>query len=698
MLTTEKHLLSELSKFRVVSLDVFDTVLTRTSGPPEGHYLWLGNRLLRSGILPCSAEVFARARLRVEREVWRRAGGMDTRVTLTDFYRELTRILWIPEALIEELVLAELKLEAEVLWPIPQGRNLIECARDKGVRVVFISDTYFSGSFLEEQLKRHDLWSEDSVCLSSIDFERSKASGRLFDSALKSLNLMHAGSMAHAGDNPHSDVHMPRSRGIKPFWLNGGRLNRYERLLAEERWATAGLGAALAGASRMARLATPSDSVHERAIRDVAAGVAAPFLLGYVLWLLRRARECGLDRLYFLARDGQVLKELATSLVDRLGWDIEVSYLFVSRQSTNLAATFSCNDEELGWVFRDRAFLTARELFARFDLAWNDVEEYANESGLSEGQRVATDEAVSSIKRILGETTVRTLILERARQRRSLVRDYLEQEGVFTAGSVGLVDFGGVGSQIRALHSIIVDAGAPPPRLLMVGLDDPSDAGLTTPSVTPEWLEDTECYLYDHRRGLGIRRKRGFGTCVQMFCSADHGTTLDYRRSEERVEPVLATPKDVEIIQWGLPTFRRVVQSVADSVVLSQDLVDYAADLRDVSCALIDMFWTKPTREEALAWGAFPFEGAQAGATQSQSLAHRYSWAQVVRQTVHGAFPNLGWQHWYEGSVALSPRSLRIALRLAESGYRRLERADSSVARSLRAAMKERRAARRRVR
>ena len=79
------------------------------------------------------------------------------------------------------------------------------------------------------------------------------------------------------------------------------------------------LAARFARASRAARAAVEAASEHEAAIRDVAAGVAGPALVGFVLWIQEQARQRGLRRLRFLSRDGQVLYELTRRLAPGAG-------------------------------------------------------------------------------------------------------------------------------------------------------------------------------------------------------------------------------------------------------------------------------------------------------------------------------------------------------------------------------------------
>jgi FMN phosphatase YigB (HAD superfamily) len=665
--------LNRRSSPSVLSLDVFDTALTRGCGPPSAAFLMLGRQLSRRGLLPSTPEHFARARVRADREVWFRSGGLDAPVVLEDFYAELCRSLWLDPKTIPLLVNAELQLEATLLRPVPQTRQLIDRYAASGARVVFITDTYFPRQFIEDQLRRSGLWVTDARVFASSEYTTSKAGGGLFDQMTCELGL-DPRDVVHMGDNRHSDVAMPRTRGLRAVHLGRGELNRYESCLAGHQYDTAGLSAALAGASRLARLRVDADGPLERPIRDVACGVAAPFLVAYVLWLLKRAHQLGIKRLYFLSRDGQVLVEVARTMASKMAIEMDLRYLYASRDSTNLAATVHAGEEELGWIERDLDDLTVQQLLARFDISAADLQERLPNLPVSLNSAAGSSDVHQIWRALSGTDAGRSLVLYRAAQRRSVVMSYLRQEGVLDNVPGAFVDFGGVGSQMRALHSLTVLGGGQRPRLFLVGLDDPAAAGLSVPESDPDWLVDTECYLYDHRRRTGMRRRRGFGTLVQMFVAADHGTVTGYARRDDMVVPQLQPDIDDEVIRWGLATFRAAVAAFVHHLELDNDLVDVDADLRAAVTEVIDLLWSDPSYSEAQAWGAFPFEGAQVVSSDRQRLAAPYTWATVARGVRDGTFPDLGWMHWFEASLRLSRAMVRIPLSRSMSVYRWLER------------------------
>lgn len=654
-----------------LSLDVFDTALTRACGPPDALFLWLGRRLQCRGIITTAPEVFARARLRADHEVWSRAGGLDSRVSLLDFQAEVVRLLGLPSQLAAVLAREEQTLEREVMRAVPHARDLIRAAEEAGIGFSFCSDTYLDTAFVRELLSDAGLLPPDVRCFVSSAYAASKASGALFEHALAELGVA-KGQLLHGGDHPHSDVTAPARKGIPSFWIEEGRLNRYEHLLSEAQWETSGIGAALAGSSRIARLTVSARTPREIAIRDVSAGVAAPLLIGYVLWLLDRAEVHGLKRLFFLARDGQVLAEIAERLVARLKLEIEIHYLYVSRLSTNLAATFEATEDELGWVFRDLGEFACAMSLDRLGLCWEDVEAELAPFDLDPSAPVP-ERYRDQFRAVLSSPRVSELICRRAEAPRRATLGYLQQEGLFADGRSGIIDIGGVGSQVRALHGLATHAGSEPPRIFLVGLDRPEDAGLRREAGTPGWLADTECYLYDDRRDRGMRRFRGLVTCFQMFCAASHGTVEGYeKRVDGSFEPRLSEEGSDLVERWGLPLLHETVLNAVEGIVLDPELVDVRADLREATCRPVRAFWREPTQAEARAWGQFPFEGAQAADAPARSVAVRYSGPAVLRGLASGDFPDLGWQHWYEGSLRLSSLPMRKMAHLAAELYRRL--------------------------
>jgi hypothetical protein len=104
---------------QMISLDVFDTVLTRLTGTPPTIFLLLGKRLAANGLIRDSPEVFARARVTAER-VCRTNLCAHEDVTLEEIYIELAKARALSATARERIMSEELSLERDLLRPVPQ--------------------------------------------------------------------------------------------------------------------------------------------------------------------------------------------------------------------------------------------------------------------------------------------------------------------------------------------------------------------------------------------------------------------------------------------------------------------------------------------------------------------------------------------------------------------------------------------------
>lgn len=633
------------------SFDVFETVLVRQVAEPSSLFLLLGQRLAARRLIAVTPEVFARERIQAGFRAKRQTGSCDP--TLSSIYEELNEVRGWSQDVIHGLVSAELELEAELLRPWPPGVRALEEVRRRGDRVVFVSDTYLPSGFVAAQLTEHGLQRPGDSLVVSCEAGGTKSDRTLFPRLRTDLAIPD-GDWLHIGNSPTADRAAGREAGLATRLLPEGNLNRYETLLEASRWDTAGLSSALAGASRLARAPQPR-SRRERALTEVAAGVAAPMLSAFVLWVLRRAEQDGLERLYFLSREGQVLARMARTLGRQLGLRTEVRYLYSSRQAMNLAALEDPGPADLAWALTHNDTNTTRGLLARVGLAPEDLTDRLASIGLASSvwDTVPEQETRERLIAMLHERAITGRIGERAAAQRVLVDGYLRAEGFLDDVEIGLVDVSGVGSQFRALGSLRSDQDRSRPHgYLFLRGNDPSrlrdfdDAD--APPIT--------AYYNDAVRGVGKGPLPGLMVLLEVFCAADHGTLLRLEPADPGPpNPVLGPPPRA-VQAWGLPVVRATIDRFADALLLDDELLAIDADLRTAIEAVVTEFWNQPTSDEARVWGRFPFEGSS-GLDQSDLLArptplHEWAAYRLGRR-------DHAWYEWQAASLQLSSSPVR---------------------------------------
>jgi FMN phosphatase YigB (HAD superfamily) len=354
---------SDTPDIALLSCDVFDTMLVRIVGAPSAVFLILGKRLQARGLIRCSPEAFARARIEANRRARRNAGRG---VGLADIYHELQFSMDLSDAEREAIRAEELTLEAELLRPVPGAAERLAEARAAGQAVAFLSDMYLDSSFLRGQLERHGLLAEGDGCYVSCEAGCGKEDGRAYR-IMAEREGVPPGSVLHRGNDPRADVAGARAAGVGAEPFLEGNLNRYEDALEAHTYATQGLSSVMAGAARLARLSVPAASPREEVLRDVAASVGGPTVVSFMLWLLRRAQRLGIRRLYFPAPDGHLLVRVAESLARKLGVECEPMVIPGAKQWDEVTEN---TQEVLSYIHQEG--LSAHSDWAVVDGGWSE--------------------------------------------------------------------------------------------------------------------------------------------------------------------------------------------------------------------------------------------------------------------------------------------------------------------------------------
>ena len=300
---------------RVFSFDVFDTCLARLCGDPRHVFEVLSLRLQAMMDGTCNEhmrQLFVAARMS--------CGGHN----LEEIYRQVAERFPLPCDVVD-MVGMELAVERDLLVPIEATRRLVDEVRQKG-DILFISDMYLPDDFIREQLSRHGFFREGDRLYVSETVGASKYDGALFRMIHEREGIPYR-KWYHYGDNRQSDYKTPRRLGIHAHHLH------YDYLFYEEQWMqqpTVGFQypSILAGLGRAVRLQSEASEDQARFVADLSA----PFMTAWVTGIMQDARQRGIRRLYFLARDVHSEYLIAKSL-QCLYPEVEIRYLMLSCRS-----------------------------------------------------------------------------------------------------------------------------------------------------------------------------------------------------------------------------------------------------------------------------------------------------------------------------------------------------------------------------
>lgn len=588
------------------TFDVFDTLITRITWRPEDVFLLLGRRLRAEGLIGLDEQDFARQRMAAEAGL--RARPQVEEVGLAEIHRALAAELGWDEREAAAAAALEVELEEAAIRPVASMAARLAELRASGAEVALLSDTYLDQAGLTRLLTRAGITMPPDRVFASSVLEASKRTGRMF-SVVGGRFGIPASAIRHQGDHPQSDVAIPLLAGVRAELCAAAAPTAQERALHAGAAGHAPLLRSLvAGAARAARLSAHPPAAHERVLWSVGTSVAGPLLVGFVLWVLCRARMAGETRIHFVARDGQVLKRIAEALLPRLGWDIECRYLLGSRQAWHLPALDGLDEAALSWITEHADQEKLRSLLGRTELEPEPLAAALARHGLGDPGQLDQPPGQARLAALLADAEVADALRAASLRRREAALGYLRQEGVIGAASAMIVDIGWHGRLQRSLRRLVEmgSTGGEKTRLTGVYLALRSRPEGFVPAEMQAFIEDAAF----------LRRMNP--VLFEIFCAADHGTVRGYRRGADGgYEGILAEAEDRRVLAWGLGTLQDGILAFAhelgSAMALASDArpEDWVGPLRSGGIAAYDVFRRQPDVAEAEAFGRFPHADGQ---------------------------------------------------------------------------------------
>ncbi len=328
---------------------------------------------------------------------------------------------------------------------------------------------------------------------------------------------------------------------------------------------------------------------------SVTAYVTAPVLFCYVRQILKTATEKGIKRIYFLARDGYVMKEIAQIICKKQNIDIDCRYLYCSRYVLKNALYYLCDtaeDFEKAGFFGRCAGQSPLNTLCRAGLSMEERQSIYNDIGFHGDENKVMDngefalfcdclkksELLLSVLKNKGKTAYDDIIA------------YFDEQGLFEDVPFALADTGWLGSIQSALADICADRVKNRIRGFYFGLFRGLDEDRFIPYLFSG--EDAHKTVPQFCNNL-----------FECFCAAPHGMTIGYQNTDKGYIPVLKeqseamkklSEKQIEIIT----TFTEN----ADIPISADDDI-----LKKIARRLLIALMYKPEKDEAEIIGAFPF-------------------------------------------------------------------------------------------
>lgn len=198
-------------KIKVVSFDIFDTLLIRPVSRPTDLFRLIEKKTgeIDFGERRRAAEKFARASLE----------EVKGEIEITDIYNEYMERFCIGQ---ERAAYLE-KIEIQTEWEALECRNSIKtiynAVSQLGKEIIITSDMYLSKAFLEKVLIKNGYMSHEQLFVSS-DIKKTKKKGTLYEYITRCYEERDIcrDNIFHIGDNFANDVERAKKIGWKAFY------------------------------------------------------------------------------------------------------------------------------------------------------------------------------------------------------------------------------------------------------------------------------------------------------------------------------------------------------------------------------------------------------------------------------------------------------------------------------------------------
>lgn len=387
-----------------------------------------------------------------------------------------------------------------------------------------------------------------------------------------------------------------------------------------------------------------------------SALVVGPALTSFILWLLDKATASNIKTLFFLARDGQIMKEIAEIFIDKYHLNVTCRYLYVSRYSLRKALYCIDAEDTLNYLCRDAINVTPLIIMKRTGLPENTQSQILTDLGYDTIEKQRKKLSLQDLKTFPNKLKKSALFCDEFRNFAHTENDkifqYFKEQGLTTLNSFGIVDSGWTGSMQRSIRQI-----------LSFNKIDVILNGFYFGIQNIPHIEDGIYHSF-YFTPQDIKKHILFNNNLfECWCMADHGMTIDYATAPSGIMQPLLKEK------ISFPRYSIQRSSIKEYVTT---FVDIQEDFSKIPCdqlskylsPLLIRFMMWPDRDEAIAYGCIPFcddptentvQPLAAKLTKTELLFNTTAvniMSKIVIPPLSSLIKKSGWK---EGSIALLP-------------------------------------------
>lgn len=356
--------------------------------------------------------------------------------------------------------------------------------------------------------------------------------------------------------------------------------------------------------------------------------------------VLQEALRQGISTLFFVARDGYLLKKMADVMIKEQKMKLQTRYLYGSRYAWRVPVVSLNKDDFRNWLLYNTKLATFDEVIELLHMKTDELAEYFPELFRQKGRNLSKKEEEIIKEIFLSDEELQQKIREKNEPYLDSAKGYLKQEILSSEGKIAFVEMNGTGFTQCCLQKAAADFYKEPVVTFFYSM-----------ACIGENMPDNVFYKYTGKRLVHI---------VEMLVRAPHGQTLGYSQGEEgKWIPIL----DDNNQEYGNEEYTAYMNGVLDFTrYMCKSWQCQGEELADISLAYVDHICKDPEPEVQDFIGDLSF--SQSG---TESGMRSYAPKMTDEQLKQLYLYQIPEEEWYPGCnlgfslLRLSPRQKEMA-------------------------------------
>lgn len=560
-----KKLYGMIEESKVVSFDIYDTLLKRKLESPYDIFE-LTKLIYERSNNKLNFDFF---NIRIKCESLARKKSKLEEITLEEIYNEMRLKSGVDNNILNKLKLIECELESDFIEKNDEIMQFYNYARQRNKKIIITSDMYIPQEYIENILKKENI-TYDKLFLSS-SINKTKSKGTIYKHILGYLQC-DSDEILHIGDNKQSDYINAIENGFKAYWYNNHKDIMLENIKYDRILQIVDHG--------IIRKLNRDDYWYNFGLKNIGI-----LYYSFIKNMIKDITINNIDKVLFLARDGQILKEV----YDFIGKEENLPkshYFYASRRCLNVPAIYDLNEEDIEILLSNIDGKDIKYLFKKIGLTY---ENHINLVKKYKIEKIDKDTHRDKLKKLLMELK-ESILFNSSNERRTLIKYINDHE--LSNKKVAVVDIGWNGTLQNSLNKICKTENINTEFYgYYLGISE----------KTKDYENEYNIYngfLFSNKLEKNFKIVSSFNAMFEEFFIADHGSII---KLEEKNKKIKCICEDFEYSNNEYLKLKLIQRGAIDYVKKIYELdkkYDFLEYNSNNALLRIEKVFTKPNMED----------------------------------------------------------------------------------------------------